>query len=332
MCQGIKGAPPHLIRRLYICTAIPSFLYAVDIFLPDCSVRRTKTGEPQYLRRGPLAKLAATQRQAVLATTGAMRTMATDAAEVHANLLPFNLLISKLCLQAVLRYATLPSSHPLAKIAKQASALPVKRHRSKLHAILAMHQIQPANMEKRLTASSNLAPTPTFTTSILERMLAKNIRAPRLHEMHVYTDGSGIEGKVGAAAATRDRSGRWKTIKYELGTLEQHTVYEAKLIGMLLAIHMANSVKNLRKLTIYTDNQAAIKVLEDSAHGTQSYLTDHLNKSCEQLKKRRKGATVDIRWVPGHEGMIGNEKVDVEAKEAALQGSSPAKSLPVFLR
>ncbi len=66
-------------------------------------------------------KLAGTQRQAALAATGAMKTTATDAAEVHANLLPFLLLISKICLQAVLQYTTLPTSHPLAKIIQRAS-------------------------------------------------------------------------------------------------------------------------------------------------------------------------------------------------------------------
>lgn len=104
----------------------------------------------------------------------------------------------------------------------------------------------------------------TFTTSILERMLAKKIQAPGLHEMHVYTDRLGIEGKVGAVVAMQDRLGRWKTVKYELGTLEQHTIYKTELTGMLLVICMANSAKNGPKLTIYTDNQAAITVLEGS--------------------------------------------------------------------
>lgn len=52
----------------------------------------------RLIRNRPIAKLARTHRQAALASTGAMRTTATDAAEVLANLLPFHLLISKLCL------------------------------------------------------------------------------------------------------------------------------------------------------------------------------------------------------------------------------------------
>lgn len=89
MSRTIKGIPPHLICRLYICAAVPSFLYAADVFLPECSTRKTKDRTPQVLHIGPLRKLANTQRQAALAATGAMKTTATDATEVHANLLPF---------------------------------------------------------------------------------------------------------------------------------------------------------------------------------------------------------------------------------------------------
>lgn len=38
-------------------------------------------------------------------------------------------------------------------------------------------------------------------------------------------------------------------------------VYEAELVGIILALHLANDRKKIRRLIIFTDNQAAIKVL-----------------------------------------------------------------------
>ncbi len=42
MSHSIKGIPLHLIHRFYICTVVPSFLYAVDMFLTECSARITQ--------------------------------------------------------------------------------------------------------------------------------------------------------------------------------------------------------------------------------------------------------------------------------------------------
>ncbi len=133
-------------------------------------------------------------------TMGVMRTTATNAAEVHTHLMPFTLLICKLCLQATLCYATLPDTHPLAKVARSASLIQVKQHRAPLHMLFEMHQIHPTLMEKQWVAHKLTESELAFITMIPERHEVKNIRAPRASKVHIYTDGSGIEGRVGAAA------------------------------------------------------------------------------------------------------------------------------------
>jgi len=46
--------------------------------------------------------------------------------------------------------------------------------------------------------------------------------------IRVYSDGSGIEGMIGAAAVLY-RGGRMKRVlRYQLGTDEEHTVYEGE--------------------------------------------------------------------------------------------------------
>jgi hypothetical protein len=49
-------------------------------------------------------------------------------------------------------------------------------------------------------------------------------------------------------------------------------------------------------------------------------------------KKKHKEMRMTIRWVPGHEGVPGNEEADRAAKQAIEEGSSPNKELPAPLR
>ncbi len=89
-------------------------------------------------------------------------------------------------------------------------------------------------------------------------------------------DGSGIEGKVGAVAMTKDKNGKRITLGYRLGNKGHHTIYRAELVGIILATHMAMKKQRLKKLTIHKDNQAAIQALKNSTNKPQSYLTKHI--------------------------------------------------------
>lgn len=58
------------------------------------------------------------------------------------------------------------------------------------------------------------------------------------------------------------------------------------------------------------------------------YLIPILVKAFERLINRNHGLQIIIKWVPGHEGAMGNEIADKEASKAVRLGSSPAKLIP----
>jgi hypothetical protein len=68
--------------------------------------------------------------------TGAMATTPGDLLDAHADLLPIPLLIDKLLHQVVLRFATLPPTHPLYKAVENAAKHHVKRHPTPLHYLM----------------------------------------------------------------------------------------------------------------------------------------------------------------------------------------------------
>ncbi|KAA1478290.1 hypothetical protein DENSPDRAFT_787929, partial [Dentipellis sp. KUC8613] len=100
---GIAGK--HM-RCFYISAVIPKILYGASIFLipPSSGMRGSKT---------IITKLGRIQRIAGLYITAAMRSTANEIVDAHADLLPFSLLVDKLCHAEAIRIATLPATHPL---------------------------------------------------------------------------------------------------------------------------------------------------------------------------------------------------------------------------
>ena len=75
----------------------------------------------------------------------------------------------------------------------------------------------------------------------------------------IYTDGSGIKGKVSAAAYSPSLS---QTNHQYLGTESQYKVFAGELVAMQLAIEtLWNDGHKYYVCQIYSDSQAAIKAI-----------------------------------------------------------------------
>jgi ribonuclease HI len=132
------------------------------------------------------------------------------------------------------------------------------------------------------------------------------------HHAIVYTDGSEIQGQVGTAAWCPG-AGRGKS-RY-LGDNTQSTVYSAEPVGVELALQIAQELEGCNRVTIFTDNQAAIQAVTNPKITSGQYITQRA--IAEMNKARKAGITPAIQWVPSHIGIQGNEEVDLMAKEAA---------------
>ncbi|OCH89828.1 hypothetical protein OBBRIDRAFT_699008, partial [Obba rivulosa] len=95
-----------LFKCLYFSIAVPSFLYVVDIFITP--VQALEGRKRLYGSVGAVNKLARVHRQALLIMTGALHTTAMNVLEAHTDILPFRLLVDKLCQRATVCMCTLP--------------------------------------------------------------------------------------------------------------------------------------------------------------------------------------------------------------------------------
>jgi ribonuclease HI len=295
-----------------------------------------------------------------------MRTTAGDVLSVHAHL-PFpHLLFLKSLIRVATRLVTLPVCHPLHKPVQRAVKRSPKRHRSPLHLLFLTTAVKPQNYETILTTRRRR------NYSLLANIVIEEDRQKAIAAAHdiggtaIYTDGSGFENKIGAAAVLIINGTNIKTLKYHLGTHEEHTVYEAEAVAVTLALHMlAERKQRINKVTIGMDNQAVLLGLQNQKSRPGHHIMDRIHDAVQDfqaIQARRRGITlkgyrkgkgrtkladgskgweewklkrwcyIEFVWTPGHEDIEGNELADELAKLAAQGESSNAQDLPTYLR
>ena len=260
LSKSAQGVPTKLIHQLYQAVVIPRTLYPASVWL-----RPTYNAETNTTVRGSTGtakKIRQTQRTALLAITGAMRSSPSDSLEVHANLLPGPLLIQCILHNSLLRISTLPSHHPLSTITNHiAKRNTVKRHKSALH-----HLLQNLAVNPRMTETIHPHPVHPDSCSPFSMSIAasKDDAVAEFHRCNsrtmVFTDSSSMEGKVGAAASLYIDFTHVVTLRYHLGKDTEHTVFEAEGVGLILATQLLLSRNEATfPATIFADNQAVIR-------------------------------------------------------------------------
>ena len=84
--------------------------------------------------------------------------------------------------------------------------------------------------------------------------------------------------------------------------------------------------------SIKVDSQAAVLSLRSHRAGPGSYLLDEIRKLIVSLKDQSlSDLRLRVSWVSGHDGVAGNERADLEAKDVAAGSSSTDQELPPLL-
>ncbi|KAG2755647.1 hypothetical protein P692DRAFT_201681058, partial [Suillus brevipes Sb2] len=96
------------------------------------------------------------------------------------------------------------------------------------------------------------------------------------------------------------------------------TVYEAELVGIILAVQLLKEMGGRRgTISLSINNQAAIRVTEVFRSQPGHYLMDHFHEDPRLLIPEHDERRLKVRWTPGHVGIPGNEEADTHVKRAA---------------
>jgi ribonuclease HI len=358
LSKPVSGVSTSGTKQLYNTVAVPRFTYGAEVWY-------TYLHKPEGTNKtkGSVAvtnKLLSMQCKVAKAITGGLSSTAGDILDVHAHILPIDLLFCKLLFRAALRLCSLPLAHPLHSLVRSVTCQKIRQHLSPIHHLICFAHVNPKEVEVISTVQRspgyvlafNLV-IPPSKDDVLPFAIIMNAIAP----VCIYSDGLGFEGGIGASALLYINEQLVKVRCAYLGSSLEHTVYEAEGVGLIMGLHLLNGLsRQLTQNTVLgTDSQAVIKALGNQKSHTGQYILDAIHTSAEKLNAKqdqlinridrnqvlkagndwvgRKCGVIDlqIHWVPGHQDFKPNKRADEEAKKAAKGDSSDAKSLPSLL-
>ena len=297
-------------------------LYGAEAFAaPEITTTNIHGHQQRNPKSTVIKRLTKIQRQAAIIITGAMRTTAGDILNIHANLLPPKQRIEKMYIKLAYRLTTLPPTHPLYHDVTRASRFHIKHHRGPINDIIQYHKVQYKTTDTILPVRQS--PKWTFKGKcIIETKTEKAIQneIDDKAKIKIFTDRSGIDGQVGAAAVMFEEGREVEVKRFRLGPLRQHEVYDGEGIGMVTAAGMLTNKRGHQisgPTSIYIDSQPAIRAAFIRKTGPSHHIWDGLHRELSKAQKQHPNMEITIHWIPGHKGVAGNERADVEAKRAA---------------
>ena len=179
----------------------------------------------------------------------------------------------------LLMMCSLPTSHPLHPHVRRAT-IPVKRHRSPLHEILAAYNLRPDDIETieavRLPPGWR-PPYPVSIASSKEAATTAEANWVAKPGYRLYSDGSDCDDGVGASAVLyRPGSVEPTVLRFHLGASDRHSVYEGELVGLLLAVHLLLALLSFHNASCAADNTACLLAIRNRRPHPAHYLVDKL--------------------------------------------------------
>jgi len=162
----------------------------------------------------------------------------------------------------------------------------VQQHKTSLHLLAAASDFKAGDIE---TIASTRAPPSSSTphTYRIAKTKEESIEWDNENfnrDTMIYTDGSCYKDKVGASAVLYTNGTETATLKYQLGTAQEHTVFEAELAGIILGTHLASQHLDAgTPINFSIDNQAMILSMQKNTRQPAQHMIDEIHRCTNEL-------------------------------------------------
>ena len=286
------GLKPQMVLWLYVAVIRPIVTYGAVVWWTKTQQTTTAT------------RLNSLQRLACLCISGAMKSTPTAALEIILGITPLDIHIktearcSASRMNANGEWKQHPGKIGHTKITDIINDELLEMQTDQMNAIY--------NFEK------------PFSIRCDSDLWTKGIPASLAEGLTWYTDGSKTADGAGAGIF-----GERPRVDITVALGKHATVYQAEIYAIQACVQK-NLAKGYHNQTIHilSDSQAALKAL-NSYRFTSKITLECLNDLISLARKNK----VELLWVPGHTGIIGNEKADELARAGAaqkLRGPEPA--------
>jgi hypothetical protein len=222
----------------YLAVGVPKMTYALDTWYTPPHKPPGKKRNSGSVKATKL--MTHVQQLATIAITGALKSTSTDAQplDAHSGIPPTPILLQYIYERSTIRMATIQKPHPIHSIITRHGSLQLlpRPNESPLSQMFRLAKIDPNKVEKIIPPHRSPEYTPPFETEVAEsREDSIENEAEDKSAIQIYTDGSGIDGKVGGAAVMYkgEQEEPHQTLRYHRGSTQEHSTYEAEAVGVV---------------------------------------------------------------------------------------------------
>ena len=246
-----------------------------------------------------LLKVERVQRQMCLSTTGALKSTSTKSLNTILHLLPIESFAKTVAYKTALRL-------------KESNGFKIRPYG---HGNIDNIQGVKTDYKRPSTNISH-----NFLIELPSRESWADRAIDSLDIISVYTDGSKTDEGTGAGIFIPSTD-----VKQSFKLPVHCSVFQAEIEAIYQAcMNLGNST--LQQINIFTDSQAAIKALYKFSSTSKT-----VQKCYEALQTLATHNTVKVCWVPGHQGIEGNEVADELAKRGTTMDSHSLEVPPPII-